>query len=209
MFELLILCMLCGMDNFANKNVVHFVINQRRSVVERWTIQSNATSQAKPEWPFKRTVYRICAFMHRTVRIIWKNKTVFQANKRSMNDSSALQRTRYCSCCNFINEFGTSNRKSNLLVQRIHYLPLDRAARARLMSIHAEHTYYSDNRGNMYHETHYGFWFHVDWININFNDTCVFEAIKLALDVMPNERRNFFVFNYSIFFRYDGYSICI
>lgn len=71
MFELLILCMLCGMDNFANKNVVHFVINQRRSVVERWTIQSNATSQAKPEWPFKRTVYRICAFMHRTVRI-WK-----------------------------------------------------------------------------------------------------------------------------------------
>lgn len=48
--------------------------------------------------------------------------------------------------------------------------------------------------------THYGFWFHVDWININFNDTCVVEAIKLALDVMPNERRNFFVFNYSIFF---------
>lgn len=128
-----------------------------------------------------------------------KNKTVFQANKRSMNDSSVLQRTRYCSCCNFINEFGTSNRKSNLLVQRIHYLPLDRAALA--THVNPCGTFILQRQQRKYVPwTHYGFWFHVDWININFNDTCVFEAIKLALDVMPNERRNFFVFNYSIFF---------
>lgn len=151
MFELLILCMLCGMDNFANKNVVHFVINQRRSVVERWTIQSNATSQAKPKWPFKRTVYRICAFMHRTVCAWKKTKRCF----KQTNEAWTIR--VLCSGRDIVLVAILSMSSAHPIANRTYWFnefTIYRwiEPRSRLMSIHAEHSYYSDNRGNMYHE---------------------------------------------------------